>query len=105
VPPPTWAGIWTLKRKMRNGLSRNEAKVLKAREVSAGAEAVDIPVGGPTRPRLARPAPDDEPEIHLERAPDGTILSIEVRCPCGRVTTLRCEYLDEEGANNEQPAD
>ncbi|MFO7956036.1 MAG: hypothetical protein R6X33_02930 [Candidatus Brocadiia bacterium] len=90
---------------MENGLSRSEAKVLKAREVSVGADAVEIPVGGPARLRPPRPAPDDDPEINLERASDGTILSIEVRCPCGRVTTLRCEYLDEEGANNELPTD
>lgn len=79
--------------------------MLKAREVSVGADSVEIPVGGSAQPRPPRPEPDGEPEINLERASDGTILSIEVRCPCGRVTTLRCEYLDEEGGNNELPTD
>ncbi len=77
--------------------------MLKAGEVSVGAEAVDIPVGRPAGPQRRAASPEGDPEIRLDRAPDGTIRRIEVRCPCGRITTLRCEYAQEQGGSHELP--
>ena len=84
---------------MKNGLTSRGKKVLKAHQVLLGPEAVEVPVGRlDVRPASA-PAPEGEPEIDVQRAEDGTVRAIQVRCPCGRVTTLQCEYFEQGGKN------
>ncbi|MCK4282844.1 MAG: hypothetical protein KAX44_00900 [Candidatus Brocadiae bacterium] len=84
---------------MRNGLTSRGRKVLKAREVLLGQEAVEVPVGTLDVRLASAPVPEGEPEIEVERAEDGTVRAIQVRCPCGRVTTLQCEYSEQGGEN------
>ncbi len=84
---------------MKNGFTSRRKKVLKAHEVLLGQEAIEVPVGRlDVRPASA-PVPEGELEIEVERAEDGTVRAIQVRCPCGRVTTLQCEYFEQGGQN------
>ena len=85
---------------MKNGLTNRGKRVLKAGEVLLGQEAVEVPVGELGLKRPAAPAYEGEPDIEVERADDGTVRAIRVRCPCGRVTTLQCEYLEQGGEND-----
>lgn len=86
---------------MENGLPGARKRVIRAREVTVAKEVAKIPVRQVRRAPSSEPPPSGEPEINLERADDGTILAIDIRCACGRVITLRCEYL-EQGGENEQ---
>jgi hypothetical protein len=62
-------------------------------------EPVPVPVGQMPVAAGRPPGPggdgEGEPELEIARADDGTIRQITVRCPCGRQTTLHCEYFDQ----------
>jgi hypothetical protein len=67
-------------------------RLLKQNEVAPGAGTVSVPAAQLPRPREAPAATGGQPEVKLVRGPDGTVQQIRVRCPCGRETTLQCEY-------------
>lgn len=82
-------------------------RLLKGHRVVLNDEAARIPAPGLPGPRPA-PSPQDgpagRPEVHIVKADDGTVQKITVRCPCGRETTLECEYFPH-GDNDEQQED
>jgi len=81
-----------------------ENRVLKSRGLVVVEEAVPVPVGE-VIDRRARPSDlDGAPEISIERGEDGSIRTISVRCGCGRVTTLQCEYSDRGDEDERQDA-
>lgn len=80
---------------MQTGERGSRGRLLKQSNVTLGQTAARVPAG--QMPRAVPPPPaarDGEPEIRLTRAADGTITQITVRCPCGRETTLHCQYPD-----------
>lgn len=91
---------------MAKGLPREKNRVIKSQGVRHDGQSVPVPVGR-VRPS-AEPAPEGqapaEPKIHVDRAPDGTIERIRVECPCGRVTSLRCDYSEQEPGEQDEIA-
>jgi len=84
--------------------TKGKSRVLKHEEVEFSGEPVRVAVAktalqeeapGPSRQVRA------EPEVVPERAEDGTIERITVRCTCGRETVINCDYLDEGGDQDE----
>lgn len=71
---------------------RRADSLLKRHLVTDRAGGVDIPTGSavPQRP-VPIPATGD-PGVEVVKAADGTIQRIIVRCPCGRETSITCEY-------------
>lgn len=69
--------------------------VLKESRVVFDGGVVSIPVGEvrPKRPPAPSADTDEQPDVKAVRSDDGTIEQITVRCPCGRETTIQCEYL------------
>ncbi|MGD2175585.1 MAG: hypothetical protein PVJ27_09295 [Candidatus Brocadiaceae bacterium] len=82
---------------MNNGLPSQEKRVIKAGEVAFGSEPARIPVGDVAPRHRPQPAVEEEPEINIDRAEDGTVRTIEVRCTCGRTISLQCEYFEQGG--------
>ncbi len=88
---------------MQEGLSDRGRNVFRAHEVSLGTDAARVPVGEVvSRPKPPPRQEEEDAQVELQRADDGTIRAIIVRCPCGRTTTLQCEYFDQ-GADDETP--
>jgi len=85
---------------MANALVNGGSKVLKSREVALAGGSVQVPVGEVVIQSSSRPHGEAQPRIDVERAEDGSIRTIAVRCGCGRVTTLQCEYF-EQGEEDE----
>jgi len=85
---------------MKNGLPSGEKRVIKADDVLLGEEAVQVPLREPQLVRAPDRPAEGEPEVSATHAEDGTVQTIEVRCPCGRVTVLQCDY-SEQGAEDE----
>jgi hypothetical protein len=91
--------------KMAQGSSAERARVLKRGQVVFGGGTAKVPVGGLPRGRLlaANAETGGEPEVNVVRGADGTIEQITLRCPCGRETTLQCEY-PAQGEKDEDAA-
>lgn len=88
MPQPGSRGRGALLRQDRVAFDRTPARVS----------------AGPLPPSCRPPAePGGEPDVQLVRAPDGTVIQITVRCPCGRQTTLRCEYSDQGESEPDEP--
>ncbi len=85
---------------MTNGLPSRKNRVVEAENVQMGKEAASIPVGE-VRRAPSRAEPEGEPEVQVERAEDGTVRTIKVRCTCGRTVELACEYF-QQGGDHEQ---
>ena len=79
---------------MQQGGRSSRGRLLKQDRVALGQTAARVPAGQLPRPARRPAEPDGEPEVRLIRADDGTVTQITVRCPCGRETTLDCQYPD-----------
>lgn len=84
---------------METGPGKRSKNVFKGHELDICTDAAPVPVGDVPSPAKSQHEEED-PEIQVDRGGDGTIRAITVRCSCGRVTTLECEY-SEQGEQNE----
>jgi hypothetical protein len=91
---------------MAEGGSTGRECVLKETQVVFDDGVVSVPVGEIRRKRspAASTDTDEQPEVKAVRNDDGTIEQITVRCPCGRETTIQCEYL-VQGERNENESE
>jgi hypothetical protein len=91
---------------MAEGGSTVRECVLKGPQVVLDDGVVSVPVGEIRRRRPPAPSADTDgqPEVKAVRNDDGTIEQITVRCPCGRETTIQCEYL-VQGERNEDESE
>ena len=80
---------------MRQGEHGGPGSVLKQDRISLNQAAARVPAVELPRQQPPRPDSQGEPEVHLVKAKDGTVTRITVRCPCGRETTLDCQYPDQ----------
>jgi len=89
---------------MQQGERSSRGRLLKQDRVVLGQSVARVPAGQLPRPTPRSAQNGDEPEVHLVRAEDGTVTQITVRCPCGRETTLHCEYPDHGGDDEPETA-
>jgi hypothetical protein len=89
---------------MEHGERSSGGRLLKQDQVTLGQTAARVPAGQLPRPTRPPAEPHGEPEVHLTRADDGTVIQITVRCPCGRETTLQCQYPDQGETDGNETA-
>ena len=81
----------------------SQSRLLKDDSFALGQGAVEVPVGSESgKGREPAAAVRPEPEVDFTRTGDGAIEWIVVHCTCGQEIRLRCEYLEDGGADEHQ---
>ena len=86
---------------MTAALSDVPDSLIRSDRIRFSKDAVSVPVPSGAPQRGGPPAVQGEAVVDLVQGPDGSVQLIKVRCTCGRVITLHCEYLTDGGSDGE----